>query len=102
MATFSDKDGRKPYLLGIEPHWDLLKPKPLDCAKNLFNDFRNYYKFSPHAVLAARFMDSSFLARVELFSQDNDCGDGVTVVMPAKHQQDLYHLLCRNVTPGQW
>jgi hypothetical protein len=101
LASFSDKDERKPYILGFEPRWGVPYPKPLDYWKRLMQSFADFYGFNPHAIVDARFMDAAFIDWVELHCQ-RDGGGGVTAALPSNHMPSLFSLLSLDVGDDEW
>jgi hypothetical protein len=101
LASFSDKEERKPYLLAVEPHWGHPKPKPLDCVKRLLQRFKTAYSFCPHAVLDARFTEKPFLNWIVRFGSETMTG-GATIALPSTHMVPLFSLLSIGVGVKQW
>jgi hypothetical protein len=101
MATFSDKLGRKPYILGILPHWGHPKPKPMEAVSKLMESFTSQYSFSPHVVLDARFAKSDFIGWIEQYCSQQKSG-GATYALPCTHMSELFSLLSKEVCVGEW
>jgi hypothetical protein len=101
LASFSDKEERKPYLLAVVPHWGHPKPKPLDCVKHLMQRFTTAYSFSPHVILDARFTDNQFLDWIVRFGSETMSG-GATIALPSTHMAPLFSLLSLGVGVKQW